>query len=76
MCDSLLDEALRYCDQALLEMRDSPERAYLRARHSVLERAAWSLSLRPEHGKAIVDIVTLALRLREDVVHAAAATHA
>ncbi|MBX3218394.1 MAG: hypothetical protein KF850_40690 [Labilithrix sp.] len=72
MSDSLLDEALRFCHAALLEMRDTPARRHLTARLGVLERAAWAIPLVPATAEQVVRIVKLVLDLRDDVVRAQA----
>lgn len=73
MSDSLIDEALRYCDDALLEMRDTPERSYLRSRFHILIRATWSVSLLRPHERQLVGLATLIMALRDDVARAHAA---
>ncbi|MBX3225524.1 MAG: hypothetical protein KF795_33770 [Labilithrix sp.] len=72
MSDSLLDQALRFCHVALLEMCDTPARRHLRARLGVLERAAWAIPLVPATAEQVVSIVKLVLDLRDDVVRAQA----
>ena len=67
MSDSLLDQALHFCNAALLEMRDTPARRQLRARLGVLERAAWSLALLPASEQQVVSLAKLVLALRDDV---------
>lgn len=74
MSDSLLDEALRFCKGAIDVMGDTPMRNTLRARHDVLERATWSLSLLPSvsvpPGVEVIRLARLVLELRDDVQHA------
>ncbi len=72
MTDSLLDQALRFCNVALLEMTDTPGRRHLQARLGVLERATWSLSLLPATAEQVVSIAKLILALRDDVARAQA----
>ena len=72
MTDSLLDQALRFCNVALLEMCDTPVRRNLQARLGVLERASWSLSLMPATAEQVVSIAKLILALRDDVTRAQA----
>jgi hypothetical protein len=70
MSDSLLDEALHFCNVALLEMCDTPMRSQLRARLGVLERATWSLPLLPATEEQVVGLAKLVLALRDDVMSA------
>ncbi|MCW5835188.1 MAG: hypothetical protein KIS78_22500 [Labilithrix sp.] len=72
MSDSVLDQALRFCHVALLEMCDTPTRRHLQARLGVLERAAWAIPLVPATAEQVVSIVKLVLDLRDDVVRAQA----
>lgn len=72
MSDSLLDETLRFCHDALLDMPDTHERAAFRGRLGVLERAVWSLSLVPTtttRDQALA-VATMVLRLRDDIAGA------
>lgn len=71
MSDSLLDAALHYCRDALVDMADGPTRRNLRARLGVLERAAWSLALLPTSETQVVTVAKLVLDLRDDVARAA-----
>lgn len=73
MSDSLLDEAIRYCDEALLDMRDTPERSCLRTRLHILIRATWSVSLLRPQEQQLLGLAKLALALRDDVASAVAA---
>ena len=68
MSDSLIDEALGFCQEALLDLPDTPERRQLRARLGVLERAAWSLTHQVATQLHVVNIAKLVLMLRDDVV--------
>jgi hypothetical protein len=72
MSDSLLDEALRFCDATLLDMCDTAVRRELRARLGLLERAVWSLPLLPATEQQVVHIAKLVLALRDDVASARA----
>lgn len=73
MSDSLLDEALGYCHEALLDMHDTPVRNQLRARLGFVERVSWSLSLLPATELQVVNVARLALDLRDDVARARSA---
>lgn len=68
MSDSLLDEVLDYSDALLLDMADTSARSELRARHGVLARAAWSLSLLPARADKVTALAKLVLLLRDEVV--------
>jgi hypothetical protein len=72
MSESLLDQALRFCNAALLEMCDTPMRRQLQARLGVLERATWSLQLLPATEEQIIRLAKLVLTLRDDIAHAKA----
>jgi hypothetical protein len=67
MSESLLDEALRFCEGAIDVMCDTPMRTALRARFDVLERATWSLSLVPAAEEKVIRLARLVLELRDDV---------
>ncbi len=73
MSESLLDEAIRFCDAAIGVMCDTPVRSELQARLEVLERAIWSLSLVPAAEEKIVSLAMRVLELRDDVEDARAA---
>lgn len=70
MSESLLDQTLRFCRDALLEMSETPVRRQLLARLGVLERAAWSLPLLPATEEQVVSLAKLVLALRDDVSRA------
>ncbi len=72
MSDSLLDQSLRFCHEALLEMSETPTRRQLQARLGVLERATWSLALLPAPEDQVVRLAKLVLALRDDVSRAKA----
>ena len=72
MSESLLDQALRFSREALVEMSDTPMRRQLQARLGVLERAAWSLALLPAKEEQVVSLAKLVLALRDDVSRAKA----
>jgi hypothetical protein len=72
MSDSLLDQALRFCHDTLLEMCDTSTRRQLQARLGVLERAAWSLALLPATEQQVISLAKLVLALRDDVSNAKA----
>lgn len=73
MSDSLLDQALHFCNAALTGMCDTPERSQLKMRLDVLERATWSVPLLHGAEQKLVRIAKLVLALRDDVAAALAA---
>lgn len=64
---SLLEDTLRFCHLALLEVRDSEARRALVARVGILERATWSLELMDASATEVMMLARLVLDLRTEV---------
>jgi hypothetical protein len=67
MSESILDEAITYCNQTLDELPESAEVAPLRGRLAMLERAIWSTSHVPTSVDQIVRLAKLLLDLRDEI---------
>lgn len=76
MADCILDEALLYCRDALVDLPRTPDADMLRGRYAVLERAALALSIMPARADQVLRVVKLVLDLRDEVAALEAATAA
>jgi len=67
MSNSILDEAIAYCNHALEDLPESADVRTLRARLVILERAIWSTSHTPTSVDQIVRLAKLLLDLRDEI---------
>jgi hypothetical protein len=63
----LLEDMLRYCSVALLDLRDTETRRTLAARLAILERATWSMAVTRAPKESVSHLAKLVLDLRDDV---------